>query len=279
MMNIADRKHATARTTRKAGSTPSAAALQAQDAAAAAALFLPDGLWRDVLAFTWNIQTMAGRAAIEAVLRADAGAHQAGEFPHPAAAHAAALGQPRRHRGDRDDLRVRDRVRPRPRHRAAGARQRKPTCAPGRWSRICTSCAATRKSSSGARRRMRRATSAPTIGSTAATRRAPMPIAIRPCIVVGGGQAGLSIAARLRQLGVDTLIIDRHERIGDNWRKRYHSLTLHNEVHVNHLPYMPFPPTFPGLHPERQAGELVRGLRRKPGAEFLDRHGARRRQL
>jgi hypothetical protein len=46
------------------------AALQSRDGAAAAALFLADGLWRDVLAFTWNIQTMAGRPAIEATLRA-----------------------------------------------------------------------------------------------------------------------------------------------------------------------------------------------------------------
>ena len=45
------------------------AALQSHDAAAAAELFLPDGLWRDVLAFTWNMQTMAGRPAIEATLR------------------------------------------------------------------------------------------------------------------------------------------------------------------------------------------------------------------
>ena len=69
-------------------------------------------------------------------------------------------------------------------------------------------------------------------------------------LVVGGGHAGLSIAARLQQLGVETLIVDRHDRIGDNWRKRYHSLTLHNEVHVNHLPYMPFPPTFPVYIPK-----------------------------
>lgn len=69
-------------------------------------------------------------------------------------------------------------------------------------------------------------------------------------LVVGGGQAGLGIAARLTHLGIDTLIIDRHTRIGDNWRKRYHSLTLHNEVHVNHLPYMPFPPTWPVYIPK-----------------------------
>jgi cation diffusion facilitator CzcD-associated flavoprotein CzcO len=69
-------------------------------------------------------------------------------------------------------------------------------------------------------------------------------------LVVGGGQAGLSIAARLAQLGVDTLIVDREPRIGDNWRKRYHALVLHNQVHVNHLPYMPFPPNWPSYIPK-----------------------------
>ncbi|MDH3715805.1 MAG: NAD(P)/FAD-dependent oxidoreductase, partial [Gammaproteobacteria bacterium] len=69
-------------------------------------------------------------------------------------------------------------------------------------------------------------------------------------LVVGGGQAGLSIAARLVQLDVDTLIVDRHPRIGDNWRRRYRALTLHNQVQVNHLPYMPFPPNWPTYIPK-----------------------------
>lgn len=69
-------------------------------------------------------------------------------------------------------------------------------------------------------------------------------------LVVGGGQAGLSIAARLGQLDIDTLVVDKHERIGDNWRKRYHSLALHNQIQVNHLPYMPFPPTWPKYIPK-----------------------------
>src|SRR5215472_10446724 len=69
-------------------------------------------------------------------------------------------------------------------------------------------------------------------------------------LVVGGGQAGLSIAARLKQLQVDTLIVDRWPRVGDNWRKRYHALTLHNQVQVNHLPYMPFPPNWPVYIPK-----------------------------
>jgi putative flavoprotein involved in K+ transport len=69
-------------------------------------------------------------------------------------------------------------------------------------------------------------------------------------LVVGGGQAGLAVAARLKQLKVDTLIVDREARIGDNWRKRYHALTLHNQVQVNHLPYMPFPPSWPVYIPK-----------------------------
>ena len=69
-------------------------------------------------------------------------------------------------------------------------------------------------------------------------------------LVVGGGHAGLSIAARLTQLGIDTLIVDRESRIGDNWRNRYHALTLHNQVQVNHLPYMPFPPNWPTYIPK-----------------------------
>lgn len=69
-------------------------------------------------------------------------------------------------------------------------------------------------------------------------------------LVVGGAQAGLSIAARLSMLGVDTLVVDRDARIGESWRKRYHALTLHNETRVNHLPYMPFPKSFPVFIPK-----------------------------
>lgn len=69
-------------------------------------------------------------------------------------------------------------------------------------------------------------------------------------LVVGGGQAGLAIAARLRALKVDTLIVEKNARIGDNWRNRYHSLALHNELHVNHMPYMKYPPTWPVFIPK-----------------------------
>lgn len=69
-------------------------------------------------------------------------------------------------------------------------------------------------------------------------------------LIVGGGHAGITAAARLRALGVDALVIDRMERIGDNWRKRYHGLKLHNQKHSNHLPYLPFPTTWPKYIPK-----------------------------
>ncbi|MDI1285312.1 MAG: NAD(P)/FAD-dependent oxidoreductase [Reyranella sp.] len=69
-------------------------------------------------------------------------------------------------------------------------------------------------------------------------------------LVVGAAQAGLMIAARLSMLGVDTLAIDREKRIGDSWRRRYHALTLHNETRVNHFPYMPFPRSWPVFIPK-----------------------------
>ena len=73
-------------------------------------------------------------------------------------------------------------------------------------------------------------------------------------LVVGGAQSGLAIAARLNQLGVDTLVVERWPRIGDSWRRRYHSLALHNSSHINHLPYLDFPPTWPTYIPKDMLG-------------------------
>lgn len=78
-------------------------------------------------------------------------------------------------------------------------------------------------------------------------------------LVIGAGQSGLMIAARLGQLNVDTLVVEKHGRIGDNWRKRYHSLALHNQIQVNHLPYMPFPPTWPKYIPKDMLASWLEG--------------------
>ena len=76
-------------------------------------------------------------------------------------------------------------------------------------------------------------------------------------LVVGAGQAGLSIAARLTQLGVDTLVVDKHQQLGDNWRTRYHALVLHNKATVNHLPFMPFPSIWPTYIPKDKLADWL----------------------
>lgn len=64
-------------------------------------------------------------------------------------------------------------------------------------------------------------------------------------IVVGAGQSGLTTAAHLRRLGVDVLNIDRYEKVGDSWGRRYEALALHNPIEMNAFPFLPFPPHYP----------------------------------
>ena len=74
-------------------------------------------------------------------------------------------------------------------------------------------------------------------------------------LVIGGAQSGLSVAARLNQLGVDTLVVEKWPHIGDSWRKRYHSLALHNSIQLNHLPYLDYPATWPVYIPKDMLGD------------------------
>ncbi|THH30839.1 hypothetical protein EUX98_g3351 [Antrodiella citrinella] len=68
-------------------------------------------------------------------------------------------------------------------------------------------------------------------------------------LIIGGGHGGLMTAARLKHLGVSNLIIEKHPRIGDQWRLRYDALCLHDPVWYDHLPYMPFPEYWPTYTP------------------------------
>lgn len=74
-------------------------------------------------------------------------------------------------------------------------------------------------------------------------------------LIVGGGQGGLTVAARLKQFGVDSLIVEKNNRIGDNWRLRYKFLVLHDPVWYDHLPYLNFPPTWPIYTPKDKLGD------------------------
>ena len=76
-------------------------------------------------------------------------------------------------------------------------------------------------------------------------------------MVVGGGQGGIALGARLRQLGVPAIVVDKHERPGDQWRKRYKSLCLHDPVWYDHLPYLPFPQNWPVFAPKDKIGDWL----------------------
>lgn len=73
-------------------------------------------------------------------------------------------------------------------------------------------------------------------------------------LVVGAGQSGLSTAAALKAVGVDALVVDKWDRVGDTWRSRYQSLKLHSGLGINHLPFMPFPDFFPEYVPKDKVG-------------------------
>jgi putative flavoprotein involved in K+ transport len=77
------------------------------------------------------------------------------------------------------------------------------------------------------------------------------------CVIIGGGQGGIALGARLRQLGVPTIIVEKNERPGDSWRKRYKSLCLHDPVWYDHLPYLPFPANWPVFSPKDKIGDWL----------------------
>ncbi|MEP3330430.1 NAD(P)/FAD-dependent oxidoreductase [Sedimentitalea sp.] len=76
-------------------------------------------------------------------------------------------------------------------------------------------------------------------------------------VIIGGGQGGIALGARLRQLGVPTIILDKHDRPGDQWRKRYKSLSLHDPVWYDHLPYIKFPDNWPVFTPKDKVGDWL----------------------
>ncbi|RWA04670.1 hypothetical protein EKO27_g10437 [Xylaria grammica] len=77
-------------------------------------------------------------------------------------------------------------------------------------------------------------------------------------LIIGAGQAGLSVHARLRMLNVSTLTIDRTEEIGDAWRNRYHQLVLHDPIWYDHMPYINFPAFWPVFTPKDKMADFLK---------------------
>ena len=216
-------------------------------------LFRPDSHWRDVLALTWHIRTVTGLDAILRELKAHVGRANPRGFR-------AAPDRTAPHYVTRAGTKAIEAIFgfETTEGRGSGVLRLTPDADNGNTFKAWTLLTALDELK-GFEERVGR--SPPNSKSYARDFRGPNWLDVRRAdaryddrdpvvLVVGGGQAGLSIAARLTQLQVDTLIVDREQRIGDNWRNRYHALTLHNQVQVNHLPYMPFPPNWPTYIPK-----------------------------
>jgi len=226
-------------------------ALRQRDPAAVTALFHPEGHWRDVLALSWQLTTVSGAPTIEALLRETLATARPRGFRLPGGRT-----PPRRVvRAGTEVIETIFEFETVFGNGSGVARLVPDPSAPGTlraWT-LVTTLDALHQTHPGPGSREAPKYSREFGGDNWLDKRnkARAYTDHDPAVViVGGGQAGLAIAARLGQLGIDALIVDRQARIGDNWRNRYRSLTLHNEVHVNHLPYMPFPPTWPVFIPK-----------------------------
>ena len=228
-------------------------ALATADRGLLSALFHPESYWRDLVALTWEIRTVSGRDAIADELKAHAGRAAPTRFE----VDPARTGPRRVTRAGTGAIEAIIRFETGV-GRGSGVLRLTPDARDGDALKAWTLLTALDELKGFPEQVGRRR---PAGQSYARDFRGPNWLDLRNAaaayadrdptvLVVGGGQAGLSIAARLTQLQVDTLIVDCWPRIGDNWRQRYHALTLHNQVHVNHLPYMPFPPSWPTYIPK-----------------------------
>ena len=87
---------------------------------------------------------------------------------------------------------------------------------------------------------------------------AEMGVSTQPYVlVIGGGQGGIALGARLKQLNIPHVVVDKHPRPGDQWRSRYKSLCLHDPVWYDHLPYIKFPDNWPVFTPKDKLGDWL----------------------
>lgn len=223
------------------------AALAKQDVDAATALFLGDGHWRDLVAFTWHIQTMSGAGGIKAMLRDKLPTLKPSKFRI-----AEKRTEPRLVR--RAGVETIEAIIAFETATGQGSGILRLVPSTGGGGLKCWVLLTSLDDIEGHEQRIgaKRPRGEEWSGGFGGenwmdVRKRTLAYQDREpaVVVIGGSQCGLGIAACLGVLGVDTLVVDKHERVGDAWRKRYHNLTLHNEVFVDHLPYLPFPSNYP----------------------------------
>ena len=223
-------------------------ALSAGDTGRAAGMFETEGCWRDFVSFTWNLRTLEGREEIREMLDCQlaAVAPTGWELAEPAAESGGvieawinfetAAGRGWGH------LRLRD----------------------GRaWTLLTTLQELKgheekrgRDRDKGVEHVIRRGRR--TWLEQQTERRESLGYTEQPyAVIIGGGQGGIGLAARLKRLGLPTIVIEKNERAGDSWRKRYKSLHLHDPVWYDHLPYIPFPDDWPVFPAKDKVGDWL----------------------
>ncbi|UYG04455.1 NAD(P)/FAD-dependent oxidoreductase [Halomonas sp. LR3S48] len=223
-------------------------ALEQRDIERVMALFHDECYWRDLVAFTWNLKTLEGKDEIQSMLNATLGEARPanwqidGEVTEANGVTEAwftfetgvALGKGLLRLKDgkcwtllTTMQELKDHPEPRGARRPMGAEH---------------GASKTRETWLESRQREARE-----LGYT----RQPY------CVIIGGGQGGIGLAARLRQLDVPTIVLDKHPRPGDAWRNRYKSLCLHDPVWYDHLPYIPFPENWPVFAPKDKIGDWL----------------------
>ena len=223
-------------------------ALASGDASAATALFADECYWRDLVAFTWNITTLEGRDAIAAMLKA--------RLADVKPAGWAVRGEAGEADGVTDGWFTFE--------TGAGRGEGHIRLKDGRCWTLLTSLVELKgfEEPHGPTRPKGVEHGAFHERETWAERRAAeeasLGITQQPyCLIVGGGQGAIGLGARLKRLGVPTLIVEKNEKPGDSWRKRYKSLCLHDPVWYDHMPYLPFPDHWPIFSPKDKIGDWL----------------------
>ncbi len=225
-------------------------ALTKGDAAAAANLFTDDCYWRDLVSFTWNIKTMEGKDAVADMLSAQLASVKPSDWR-------IADGEPATQDGGITTawisfetavsrgyglIRLRD----------------------GQIWTLLTSMIELKGHEEplgferplGAKHGASK--NVPTWKEERHREAEELGYSVQPyTVIIGGGQGGIALGARLRQLGVPTIIIEKNDRPGDSWRNRYKSLCLHDPVWYDHLPYLPFPANWPVFAPKDKLGDWL----------------------
>lgn len=225
-------------------------ALSNSDIDAAVALFHDDSFWRDLISFTWNIKTSEGAAEIRRMLEATLANTRPGAWARDGDASEAdgiveswftfdtAVARGKGH------LRLRDGkcFTLLTSTRELKGFEEKTAANASREHGVEHGVVAGRKSW-----KQKRDQEIEELGYS----KQPY------CVIVGGGQGGIALAARLKRLQVPAIVIEKNDRPGDSWRKRYRSLCLHDPVWYDHLPYLPFPDHWPVFSPKDKVGDWL----------------------